>query len=113
MTQFGIVFVGVVLAPMKSPLLWAGLVGVGPSTVTRALTLINLRKSTPTGSGALDGFMQGVGYSFSCLGPFLVGWLHTVSEGWTLPFAFLFCCAVLMLCASWVACKPRKLEDLW
>jgi len=54
-----------------------------------------------------------VGYSFSCLGPFLVGWLHTVSEGWTLPFAFLFGCALLMLCASWVACKPRKLEDLW
>jgi CP family cyanate transporter-like MFS transporter len=57
--------------------------------------------------------MQGVGYSFSCLGPFLVGWLHTVSDGWTLPFSFLFGCATLMLCASWVACKPRKLEDLW
>lgn len=69
--------------------------------------------SAETLQAALAGFMQGVGYSFSCLGPFLVGWLHTVSDGWTIPFSFLFGCATLMLCASWVACKPRKLEDLW
>ena len=106
-------FTGLLLAPMKAPLLWACLLGVGPSTFPLALTLINLRTRTPTGSAALSGFMQGVGYSFSCLGPFLVGWLHTVSNGWTLPFSFLFGCATLMLCASWVACKPRKLEDLW
>ena len=111
--SFVIAFTGLLLAPMKAPLLWACLIGVGPSTFPLALTLINLRTRTPTGSAALSGFMQGVGYSFSCLGPFLVGWLHTVSDGWTLPFSFLFGCAALMLCASWVACKPRKLEDLW
>jgi len=110
---FVIAFTGLLLAPLKAPLLWAALLGVGPSTFPLALTLINLRTRTPTGSAALSGFMQGVGYSFSCLGPFLVGWLHTVSEGWTLPFGFLFGCAALMLGASWVACKPRKLEDLW
>ena len=112
-SSFVIAFAGLLLAPMKAPLLWACLLGVGPSTFPLALTLINLRTRTPTGSAALSGFMQGVGYSFSCLGPFLVGWLHTVSNGWTLPFGFLFGCATLMLCASWVACKPRKLEDLW
>ena len=112
-SSFVIAFAGLLLAPMKAPLLWACLLGVGPSTFPLALTLINLRTRTPTGSAALSGFMQGVGYSFSCLGPFLVGWLHTVSTGWTLPFSFLFGCATLMLCASWVACKPRKLEDLW
>ncbi|WP_446001155.1 CynX/NimT family MFS transporter [Stenotrophomonas maltophilia] len=112
--SFVIAFTGLLLAPMTAPpLLWACLLGVGPSTFPLALTLINLRTRTPTGSAALSGFMQGVGYSFSCLGPLLVGWLHTVSNGWTLPFSFLFGCATLMLCASWVACKPRKLEDLW
>jgi len=110
---FVIAFTGLLLAPLKAPLLWAALLGVGPSTFPLALTLINLRTRTPTGSAALSGFMQGVGYSFSCLGPFLVGWLHTVSNGWGLPFGFLFGCAALMLGASWVACKPRKLEDLW
>ncbi|WP_349985092.1 CynX/NimT family MFS transporter [Stenotrophomonas sp. WHRI 8082] len=112
-SAFTIAFAGLLLAPMKAPLLWACLLGVGPSTFPLALTLINLRTRTPTGSAALSGFMQGVGYSFSCLGPFVVGWLHDLSGNWTVPFGFLFCCALVMLCASWFACKPRKLEDLW
>ena len=106
-------FAGLLLAPMKAPLLWACLLGLGPSTFPLALTLINLRTRTPTGSAALSGFMQGVGYTFSCLGPFLVGWLHDTSGSWTLPFGFLFGCALVMLCAAWFACQPRRLEDLW
>jgi len=112
-TAFTAAFAGLLLAPMKAPLLWACLLGIGPSTFPLALTLINLRTRTPTGSAALSGFMQGVGYTFSCLGPFLVGWLHSLSNGWWLPFAFLTGCAAVMLVAAWFACKPRKLEDLW
>ncbi|KAF1015748.1 MAG: putative transporter YycB [Stenotrophomonas maltophilia] len=110
---FLVAFAGLHWAPMQAPLLWACLLGVGPSTFPLALTLINLRTRTPTGSAALSGFMQGVGYGLSCLGPFLVGWLHTVSGGWTLPFAFLLGCALVMLGGAWLACKPRKLEDIW
>jgi len=98
---------------MQAPLLWACLLGLGPSTFPLALTLINLRTRTATGSAALSGFMQGVGYSFSCLGPFLVGWLHDLSGNWAVPFGFLFLCALVMLIAAWFACRPRKLEDLW
>jgi len=110
---FVVSFAGLWLAPMSAPLLWACLLGIGPSTFPLALTLINLRTRTPTGSAALSGFMQGVGYSFAGLGPLLVGWLHELSGNWTLPFAFLFLCAVVTLVAAWFACKPRKLEDLW
>ncbi|GAB3060677.1 CynX/NimT family MFS transporter [Stenotrophomonas tumulicola] len=110
---FTVAFAGLLLAPMKAPLLWACLLGLGPSTFPLALTLINLRTRTATGSAALSGFMQGLGYSFSCLGPFLVGWLHALSGNWVLPFGFLFVCALVMLSAAWFACKPRKLEDLW
>lgn len=106
-------FAGLLLAPMKAPLLWACLLGIGPSTFPLALTLINLRTRTATGSAALSGFMQGVGYTFSCLGPFLMGWLHSLSGDWLAPFGFLFGCAVVMLVAAWFACKPRKLEDIW
>jgi len=112
-SAFLIAFAGLLFAPMKAPWLWAVLLGIGPSTFPLALTLINLRTRTPAGSAALSGFMQGVGYAFSCLGPFLFGWLHAVSGGWHLPFGFLVLCAVVLLCASWVACKPQKLEDQW
>jgi len=109
----GLGYVGLWLAPSTVPLLWAVLLGIGPSTFPLALTLINLRTRTPAGSAALSGFMQGVGYAFSCLGPFLFGWLHAISGAWYLPFGFLLVCAVVLLSASWVACKPQKLEDVW
>jgi CP family cyanate transporter-like MFS transporter len=112
-TAFLIAFAGLLFAPMKAPWLWAVLLGIGPSTFPLALTLINLRTRTPAGSAALSGFMQGVGYAFSCLGPFLFGWLHAVSGGWHLPFGFLALCALVLLTASWIACKPQKLEDQW
>jgi CP family cyanate transporter-like MFS transporter len=112
-SAFLIAFAGLLFAPMKAPWLWAVLLGIGPSTFPLALTLINLRTRTPAGSAALSGFMQGVGYAFSCLGPFLFGWLHAISGAWYLPFGFLLVCAVVLLCASWVACKPQKLEDVW
>ncbi|WP_305805458.1 MFS transporter [Stenotrophomonas sp. YIM B06876] len=104
-------FAGLLWAPLKAPLLWVALLGLGPSTFPLALTLINLRTRTAAGSSALSGFMQGVGYSFSCVGPLLFGLLHAWSGTWAGPFAFLVLCSVILLTASWVACKPQKLED--
>ncbi|MNV28679.1 Inner membrane transport protein YeaN [compost metagenome] len=106
-------FAGLLWAPMSAPLLWATLLGLGPSTFPLALTLINLRTRTPAGSAALSGFMQGVGYSFACLGPLLFGWLHGRTGGWMLPFAFLTFCATVLLTAAWFACRPQHLEDHW
>lgn len=106
-------FAGLLWAPMAAPLLWATLLGLGPSTFPLALTLINLRTRTPTGSAALSGFMQGTGYSFACLGPVLFGWLHGATNAWLLPFAFLTLCAVVLLTAAWFACRPQHLEDHW
>ena len=106
-------FAGLLWAPMSAPLLWATLLGLGPSTFPLALTLINLRTRTPAGSAALSGFMQGVGYSFACLGPLLFGWLHGRTDGWMLPFAFLTFCAMVLLTAAWFACRPQHLEDHW
>ncbi len=106
-------FAGLLWAPMKAPWLWVALLGLGPSTFPLALTLINLRTRTPAGSAALSGFMQGVGYSFSCLGPLLVGLLHSWSGHWHGPFAFLTLCSLMLLVASWRACKPQYLEDQW
>jgi len=111
--SFVTAFAGLLFAPMAAPLLWACLLGVGPSTFPLALTLINLRTRTPAGSASLSGFMQGVGYSFACLGPLLVGWLHEASGSWAVPFGFLLLCALVMLTGAWIACKPRRLEDIW
>ena len=106
-------FAGLLWLPMAAPLLWVSLVGLGSSTFPLALTLVNLRTRTPAGSAALSGFMQGVGYGLSCLGPLLFGWLHEYSHGWTLPFAFLALCVGVMVVGAWLACRPGLLEDRW
>jgi len=106
-------FAGLLLAPMAAPLLWVALLGLGPSTFPLSLTLINLRTRTPGGSSRLSGFVQGVGYSLSCLGPLLFGWLHEATHGWTWPFAFLTLCLLALLYGGWLASRPRMLEDTW
>lgn len=106
-------FAGLWLAPMKAPVLWAILMGLGPSTFPLALTLINLRTHTPAGSAALSGFMQGVGYTLACAGPLLFGILRQSSDGWGAPFALLSAAATTILIAGWYACRPQLLEDTW
>ncbi|MFT3762926.1 MAG: MFS transporter [Pseudoxanthomonas sp.] len=106
-------FAGLLWAPMRAPVLWVVLLSVGPSTFPLTLTLINLRTRTPRGATALSGFMQGVGYALSCLGPLLFGWLHSLTHGWQTPFAFLLLCAGLAVTGAWFACRPRRLEDCW
>lgn len=108
---YAIAFPGLLLAPMSMPILWVTLLGVGPTTFPLALTMINLRTRTPAGSTALSGFAQGLGYTLSCAGPLLFGVLHDVSQGWSLPFAFLSVCVVLMAIGGWQVCKPHMLED--
>lgn len=106
-------FCGLLWAPMSMPILWVALLGMGPSTFPLALTLINLRTRTPAGSAALSGFMQGVGYALSCIGPLLLGVLHEATHGWAWPFAMLATAVVVLLVGGWLACRPRMLEDTW
>ena len=106
-------FAGLLFAPMALPVLWVALLGLGPSTFPLALTLINLRTRGPAGSAALSGFMQGVGYALSCLGPLLFGVLHDLSGGWMVPFAMLGVSVAVLLYGGWLACRPRMLEDSW
>lgn len=106
-------FAGLLLAPMALPVLWVSLLGLGPSTFPLALTLINLRTRTPGGSAALSGFMQGLGYALACIGPLLFGVLREATGGWRWPFAMLGASVVVLLVGSWLACRPRMLEDAW
>ena len=106
-------FAGLWSAPMRWPLLWVVLLGLGGATFPLALTLINLRTRTPAGSAALSGFTQSLGYSLSCAGPLLFGLLHALSGGWSWSFGFFVLCTGALLAGAWQACRPRMLEDQW
>jgi len=108
-----IAFVGLLLAPMQLPWLWASAASLGASTFPMALVLINLRTRTQAGSAALSGFMQGVGYSIAGVGPLLFGWLRGNTGTWLASFTLLFSALFVLLVAAWFACKAQQLEDHW
>jgi CP family cyanate transporter-like MFS transporter len=104
---------GLLLAPAALPWVWVALAGAAPLTFPLGLVLVGLRSRTPEGTVALSGFTQGVGYALGALGPVLVGVLHELSGGWTLPIVFLLLTLAIIAVTGRVASRPRMLEDDW
>jgi CP family cyanate transporter-like MFS transporter len=81
---------GVVLAPLAQPWLWAVLIGVGNgASFPLALTLLVLRTRSATDTARLSAMAQSVGYLIAALGPVLVGVAHDMTGSWTAGVALL------------------------
>lgn len=104
-------YLGLLLAPMSLAWLWATLVGIGTCIFPLILTLIGLRARTAAGTAALSGFTQSIGYLLSAAGPFTVGLLHDLTDGWTASLVLLLVLLVPMVVAGTIACRSGLLED--
>ena len=104
-------YLGLLFAPSEGAWLWALLVGVGTCTFPLILTLIGLRARTPAGTAALSGFTQSVGYLIGATGPFAIGLLHDLTDGWTVPLLVLIALLVPLVVAGVIACRSGPLED--
>lgn len=108
---FVVGYLGLLIAPAPLTVLWVVLIGLGPILFPVCLVLINIRTRTHTGSVALSGFAQGIGYTIGALGPLLVGVLHDSSGGWTLPLSFLFGTTFVAIVGAVVLARPGLVED--
>lgn len=99
--------VGLLVAPAAAPWVWSVLIGVGMSAFSIALTVIALRARNAEDTAQLSGMVQGFGYLFAGLGPFLFGLLHDVSDGWTIPFAMFLSVYVVQIVAGALAGRNR------
>lgn len=99
--------VGLLVAPAAAPWVWSVLIGVGMSAFSIALTVIALRARNAEDTAQLSGMVQGFGYLFAGLGPFLFGLLHDVSDGWTIPFAMFLSVYVVQIVAGAMAGRNR------
>jgi CP family cyanate transporter-like MFS transporter len=111
MACYPVGYAGLLLAPHGGALAWAVLVGIGACTFPLILTMISLRARTPTGTAALSGFTQSVGYLLAAVGPFSVGVLYDHTGGWTWPLATLLGLCVPQLLLGLYVARPVFLED--
>ena len=102
---------GLILAPVAGAWAWAVLIGAATSVFPVALTLIGLRARTSAGTAALSGFTQGAGYVVASTGPFTVGLLHDLTDGWTVPLLALIALAVPQLVTGLLVSRRRYVED--
>ncbi|MFT4008410.1 MAG: MFS transporter [Nocardioidaceae bacterium] len=104
-------YLGLILAPVGGAYAWAILLGLGMATFPLVLTQIPLRTKTFSGTAALSGFTQSVGYLLSAPGPFLVGWLGHTTGNWTASLILLMGIAIALGVSGLTVARPRYLED--
>ena len=104
-------YAGLLLAPAAAPWLWVALAGLGPILFPVCLVLINLRTQSQRASAALSGFVQGIGYTLGALGPLLVGILHDLSGGWSVPILFLLAVGLVGIVSGISLSRPRFVEQ--
>jgi len=68
-----------------------------------AVYFFTARAADGHASAALSGFAQGAGYLVASLGPLLLGLLHAVTGGWTVPASVLLAAAAGQLAAGLLA----------
>jgi len=108
---FVVGFGGMLIAPASAPWLWAGLVGLGPFVFPLLLALFGLRTRSHHAAAQLSGFVQTIGYAGGAIGPLLVGALHEVTDGWTVPIAALLGISLLSIVPAIALRRPVTLED--
>jgi CP family cyanate transporter-like MFS transporter len=108
---FVVGYLGLLLAPGTLTAVWVLSAGLGPILFPVCLVLINTRTRTHTGSVALSGFAQGIGYTAGAFGPLLLGVLHDATGGWTLPLVFLMAVSLVAIVSAVVLARPGFVED--
>ena len=104
-------FLGLMNAASTLPWLWAMLLSVGLSGFPAFLALVGVRARTPSGTAALSGFSQSIGYLFAGVGPFLMGVLSETTGGWQVPLIMLSGLCPVLAVLGLLAARPRQLED--
>ncbi|MDR7300687.1 CP family cyanate transporter-like MFS transporter [Haloactinomyces albus] len=104
-------FLGLLLAPMAAPVMWALLIGTGMSAFPLALTFISLRTSNAADTGQLSAMAQSIGYLIASSGPFLFGMLHTLTSGWTASLTVILGILALQGTVGIFAGRPRTVGE--
>ncbi|MER7013401.1 MFS transporter [Saccharopolyspora sp. NPDC000359] len=98
---------GLLLAPLSMPVVWALAIGIGMSAFPLALVLISLRTANAADTGSLSAMSQSLGYLIASFGPFLFGVLHDVTGQWSASLVVLLVVVAVQGVFGVIAGRPR------
>jgi CP family cyanate transporter-like MFS transporter len=102
--------IGIIVAPMSAPYLWAVLLGLGQnSTFPLALMLIVLRGGSVATTEGLSTLSQSVGYVLAAIFPLAVGAMHGATGSWTPSLILLLALLVPQVVFGMAAGRNRRL----
>src|SRR5699024_861639 len=91
---------------------WAILLGIaGGSGFSLSMMFFTIRTDSGEEAAELSGMAQSFGYLLAAVGPVLVGVLHDISDGWTLPLLFLIGIAIVILIAGIISGQKTTISE--
>jgi len=89
-------------------ILWIIILGIGGgSAFGLSMMFFGLRTENAQQAAELSGMAQSIGYLLAAIGPTLFGYLHDVTNSWTLPLLILVGAAVLLFIFGLGAARNR------
>jgi CP family cyanate transporter-like MFS transporter len=102
--------IGILVAPMSAPYLWAVLLGLGQNAAfPLALMLIVLRGGSVASTEGLSTLAQSVGYGLAALAPLAVGAIHGLTGSWTPTLILLLAMVGPQIAVGLAAGRDRQL----
>jgi CP family cyanate transporter-like MFS transporter len=104
---------GAAFGPLAAAAPFMFLLGLGQgATLGLGIFYTMARAPDPVTAASLSAFAQGIGYLIASTGPLLLGYLHAVSGGWTIPVIALLIVAVAQLITGWLAGRALTVPAL-
>lgn len=91
-------YAGILSGRFELIVLWCLLLGLAQGAyLGLALLFFILRTPDARSAAELSGMAQAIGYLLAATGPLLIGWLHDISQGWTVPLLALAVIVLVLL----------------
>ncbi|QDS36137.1 CynX/NimT family MFS transporter [Brevibacillus brevis] len=104
---------GLLYGSAKFIVWWIIMIGIGGGfAFSLSMMFFGLRTENAQQAAELSGMAQSVGYLLAAIGPTLFGYLHDVTDSWTVPLLLLVCASILLFVFGLGAARNRTIRYL-
>lgn len=103
-------FTGIFMEWTNLAAVWMIFLGfAGGASFGLVLMLFSLRTETAYDAAELSGFAQSVGYFVAAFGPVLFGYVHDLTNSWTIPLIMFIVVSILLFFTSFISSNDRTI----